>query len=76
MIKFTVLDSHTGKIADPEQIARTEKWAKDLMYIDMEGFAIQEDGSLILMDECGKFVYCPDNRFSIIINNGNLTSRS
>lgn len=68
MIEFTVLDKLTGKIANPEEIALKEKWAKDLMYCDMEGFAIEQDGQLVLMDECGKFVYCPQNRFSIVLH--------
>jgi len=47
------------------EIALNEEWAKDLMYCDMESFAIAEDGSLLLCDECGKFTYCPPNRFRV-----------
>ena len=36
------------------------------MYCDMEGFAILEDGSLILCDECGRFEYAPSDRFEIV----------
>ena len=46
-------------------IALNEDWAKHLCYCDMEGFAIQEDGTLILTDECGKFAYCPEGRFLV-----------
>ena len=54
MIKeFTVIDNNTGKQADQEEIALNEEWADGLVYCDMDGFAIMEDGSLILMDECG-----------------------
>lgn len=64
-MKFTVIDTKTGNSPDIEKIALTEEWAKDLMYCDMEGFAIEEDGYLMLMDECGNFRYCPEGRFKI-----------
>lgn len=63
---FRVYDTTTGKVADPYEIALHEDWAKGLMYCDMEGFALQEDGRLILMDECGKFEYCPEGRFNVV----------
>lgn len=31
----------------------------DLMSMDLEGFAIQEDGQLVICDECGRFDYVP-----------------
>lgn len=65
-MEFEVKDKKTGKYADVERIARREKWAKDLMYCDMEGFAILQDGQLLLLDECGKYRYCPADRFEII----------
>ena len=51
-MKFDVIDPKTGKYPDLEHIALTEDWAKGLMYCDMEGFCINEDGNLLLMDEC------------------------
>ena len=63
---FHVIDTKTGKEADPYQIALTEDWAKGLMYCDMEGFAILEDGSLMLMDECGRYEFCPEGRFKVV----------
>lgn len=62
---FKVIDKKTGKEADVEEIVLHEDWAKGLIYCDIEGFAITEDGALILADECGKFAYCPDSRFEI-----------
>ena len=56
-MKFTVIDVKTGKYPDLSDIALHEEWAQDLMYCDMDGFAVQEDGTLILMDECGRFAY-------------------
>ena len=73
MIKFKVIDKKTGKIADTEDIALNEDWADGLTYCDMEGFAILEDGTLCLLDECGKHAYCPDDRFEIVLEkNDNL----
>ena len=68
MIFFTVIDTKTGKEADPYEIALHEDWAKGLCYCDMEGFALTEDGELLLMDECGHFRYCDTDRFKIIIS--------
>ena len=36
----------------------------------MEGFAITQEGMLILLDECGKYTYCPDNRFKVVAESG------
>lgn len=60
---FRVIDTKTGKEADTYEIALNEDWAKSLIYCDMEGFAIEEDGTLVLEDECGNYVYCPEGRF-------------
>lgn len=66
-VEFFVTDTHTEKYPDLESIARTEEWANGLVYCDMDGFAINEDGMLILQDECGNYRYCPHDRFSIRI---------
>lgn len=65
-MKFTVIDKLTGEYPDTEKIAQTEEWAKGLIYCDIEGFFIGEDGYLILADECGNSVYCPNDRFDIV----------
>ena len=62
---FYVIDKKTGKEPSPERIALTEDWAKDLVYCDIEGFLLSEDGALALADECGNWVYCPPDRFEI-----------
>ena len=63
---FTVIDKKTGKEADIERIALREKWAAGLIYCDMEGWAIEQDGSLILMDECGNWVCADRERFKVV----------
>lgn len=63
---FHVIDAKTGKEADIERIARREKWAAGLIYCDMEGWAMEDDGSLLLMDECGNFKYADRERFKVV----------
>ena len=63
---FNVIDPKTGEYPDLEHIARTEEWAQNLIPCDMEGFCINEDGNLLLMDECGNYAYCPEDRFQVI----------
>jgi hypothetical protein len=63
---FSVIDNETNELADIAQIALDEEWAKELMYCDMEGFAIEEDGTLNLLDECGAYACCPIGRFKIV----------
>ena len=63
---FDVIDTKTGEYPDLWEIALKEDWANGLMYCDMEGFAIEEDGTLLLLDECGKQAYCPKGRFKIV----------
>lgn len=67
-MEFKIIDITTGKYPDTESIALNEEWAKGLIYCDIEGFFIGEDGQLILADECGNFAYCPHDRFKIIID--------
>ena len=67
-IGFDVIDNKTGAYPDTWKIARKEKWAKNLCYCDIEGFALEEDGTLVLLDECGNVAYCPENRFTVVIN--------
>lgn len=67
MIRFDVIDTKTGKYPDLESIALSEEWTKHLIYCDMQGFHIDEDGTLCLADECGNYAYCPHERFKIIV---------
>ena len=62
---FIVIDSQTGKEADPYNIALHEDWARHLCYCDMDGWAIQDDGSLLLLDECGRYAYADRERFKV-----------
>ena len=65
-MEFRVIDMKTGKEADPYEIALREEWAQGLVYCDMDGFAILQDGTLLLVDECGNFEYCDGERFKVV----------
>ena len=62
---FTVIDNKTGCYPDVEKLALTEDWAKHLIPCDIDTFALTEDGSLILLDDCGNCAYCPNDRFTV-----------
>lgn len=64
-LTFIVIDNRTGKAADETEIALREPWARGLTYCDTEGFALAQDGSLVLMDSGGYYVSCPAGRFTI-----------
>ena len=68
MSLFTVIDKQTGTEPDTQRIALNEDWADGLIYCDMEGFAVEQDGTLMLLDECGNFRYCPPGRFLVCLN--------
>ena len=65
-MKFSVIDTATGQYPDVEKIALKEPWAKNLVYCDIDGFAIHEDGALVLIDDCGNVAYCPPGRFDVV----------
>lgn len=67
-ITMHVTDVQTGEYPDLEKIALEEEWAKNLIYCDMQGFAIDEEGYLMLADECGNVAYCPPDRFTYEIS--------
>ena len=64
---FTVIDPKTNKAPDLRHIALTEEWASGLMHCNMDCFALDQDGLLILLDTCGHYTYCPSGRFKIVI---------
>ena len=65
---FKVIDKKTGKEADTYEIALKEDWANRLIYCDIEGFYIGEDGYLMLADECGNYAYPPQDRFEVVFD--------
>jgi len=68
--RFSVVWEASGAAvtrADMELIAIKEPWAKGLIYCDMEGFAIEEDGTLLLLDECGTYREVPAGLFRVVM---------
>ena len=64
-MNFQILDKKTMKevgLHDFTALARNT----NLMEFDLEGFALQEDGTLLLCDECGRFAYVPREEKYII----------
>ena len=62
---FIVIDNKTGEEADTYSIALHEDWAKHLCYCDIDGWAIQDDGTLLLIDDCGRVAYADRERFKV-----------
>ncbi len=65
-IKFRAWDKKRKCWINPSKIALKEKEYQDLIYCDMDGFGIMEDGLPILADECGQFRYLDPERFVIM----------
>jgi len=63
---FEIKDSQTGEAPDLVKIVREEPWAGRLVYSSIDGFTIDEDGTLYLLDGCGNYSYPPEGRFEII----------
>lgn len=63
---FKVIDSESGEEADVKRIAKSEKWASSLVWTDMAGFALDQDGDIMLMDGCGNYAWPPDGRFEAV----------
>ena len=68
---FHVIDKRTGKepIFDYNHIFK-EKWFKEsgLIYCDIDGWYISEDGQLALIDDCGKCVWVDQDRFKVVVD--------
>ena len=62
-MKFTVIDPKTNKYPDLDEVSK-EGWASGLIG-RLDGFAIDEDGDLMLMDRCGEYRCPPVDRFLV-----------
>lgn len=56
MITFKLTDKETGREFSADKI---KKFAREngLMEMDIDQFALTEDGHVILLDDCGRFAY-------------------
>lgn len=64
---FKIIDKKTGKEPSTRVIQNiAEKGG--LIVTDIDQFFIGEDGSIILMDECGNSCYCSQKRFKVEVD--------
>ncbi len=62
---FHVIDTKTGKEPTSRVIDNIAKKG-GLMIMDIDQFFVGEDGSLILVDDCGNMTYCDVKRFKVV----------
>lgn len=67
---FTVIDKDTGREVSEKVISKIAKNG-GLMEFDIDQFAVTEDGSIVLLDECGNFTYCVQDAFELKIDEVN-----
>ena len=63
---FKVIDTKTGKEPTWRVIQNIAKKG-NLIYCDIDGFYLGEDGSLVLVDDCGNATWCNPKRFKVEI---------
>lgn len=61
---FKVIDTKTGKEPTSRVIGNIAKKG-GLMEMDIDQFFVGEDGSLVLVDDCGNMTYCDTKRFKV-----------
>lgn len=68
---FKVISRKTGKepIFDHNHLFK-EKWFKNsnLIWCDISGWAIDEYGALMLVDDCNNIAYPPDDKYIVIFD--------
>ena len=62
---FKVIDIKTGKEPTNRVIDNIAKKG-GLMRMDIDQFFVGEDGSLVLVDDCGNMTYCDMKRFKVV----------
>ena len=67
---FKVIDTKTGKEPTARVIDNIAKKG-GLMVYDIDQFFVGEDGSLILVDDCGNITYVDAKRFKVEVSDGN-----
>lgn len=63
---FHVIDAKTGKEPTSRVIDNIAKKG-GLMVMDIDQFFVGEDGSLVLVDDCGRATYCDTKRFKVVV---------
>lgn len=62
---FHVIDTKTGKEPTSRVIDNIARKG-GLMEMDIDQFYVGEDGSLVLVDDCGRMTYCDTKRFKVV----------
>ena len=62
---FKVIDTKTGKEPTSRVVDNIAKKG-GLMRMDIDQFFVGEDGSLVLVDDCGNMTYCDTKRFKVV----------
>lgn len=65
---FKIIDKKTGK-EPTERVIDNIARKGHLITMDIDQFAVCEDGSIILLDDCGNITYLSLDRFEIRIEN-------
>lgn len=68
---FKVIDTKTGKEPTERLIENLAKKG-GLMVCDIDQFFVGEDGSLVLVDDCGNITYVDTERFKVEVQDGNV----
>ena len=63
---FKVIDKGTGREVSGDKLVKIAK-SGGLMDMDIDQFAITEDGHIILLDDCGKYAYVSEE-FEIVVS--------
>lgn len=63
---FRIIDVKTGKEPTDRVIDNIARKGH-LLTMDIDQFAVCEDGQIILLDDCGNIAYCDMKRFSVEI---------
>ena len=69
-----IIDKKTGKEPTRRVIHNIAK-KQGLMEMDIDQFAVCEDGQIILLDDCGRIAYCDMKRFGVEVENGGIVWR-
>lgn len=63
-MQFEIIDKKTGRPPTERVITNIAK-KQGLMEMDIDQFAVCEDGQIILLDDCGRVAYCDMSRFEV-----------
>ncbi len=74
VVKFIVIDPRTERYPNMKEIALSERWAEG-MGDSLPGFALTENGLLLVIDTDGNVCTTPDNRFIVQVEQTRCAAR-